>query len=272
MFADDSTMIWTGRDSEELEIDVGNDLLRVKEWTDANLLTLNVKKTNIITFRCILNEVSVEDQILKSEGVNKFLGLYIDSKLRFDKHIAYIRDKLASNCYALRVISNNLDRTTTRTAYFSLIESHLRYGVCFWGYCARYLFNMIFILQKRAIRYMCKARLRDSCRPLFVTQKILSLPCLFILETASLIFKKFKSEINSESVHNTRQVFRVVLPIPNSGLTKNSIIFDGKKIFNHLPLSIRKSQSDRKFRREVKALLITRAYYSVDEFFRDNFS
>lgn len=202
--------------------------------------------------------------------VNKFLGLYIDSKLRFESHVSFLSKKLASNCYAIRVISNNLDVVAARTAYFSLIEAHLRYGICFWGNCPQYLFMALFILQKRAVRYMCKAKMRDSCRPLFLLHHILTLPCLFLLETSCLIFKKFGSKRNVTSLHNTRQTYHINLPIPNSTKTKNSIIYNGKKIFNHLPLHIRTINSIGKFRKEVKHYLISKAYYSVDEFFGDD--
>lgn len=270
LYADDSTILWVGKNAIELQNYINEDLTKVKEWTDANFLSLNVSKTNIVTFKCYLGDVKLGNQAVNRVSVNKFLGLYIDSKLKFEMHITNLTKKLASNCYAIRIIANDLDLETVRSAYFSLIESHLRFGICFWGSCSQYLFNMLFVLQKRAVKYMFKAKFRDSSRPLFISHKLLTLPSLFLLESSCLVYKKFQREIGSLSQYNTRQSYIAYLPIPTSSQTKNSVIYRSKKIFNQLPLRIRKINSYKKFRREVKALLGLKAYYSVSEFFNDS--
>lgn len=269
LFADDSTILWINKSANELEADIGGDLAKVKEWTDANSLSLNISKTNIITFKCSVGDITMGTQSVNRESENKFLGVYIDDKLRFEAHVLYLSKKLASNCYAIRVISRDLDLEIRKSAYFSLIESHLRYGICFWGSCPRYLFNILFVLQKRAIKSIFKLKIKDSSKPYFLSHRILTLPCLFLLETCCLIFRKFKDEINSVSVYNTRQKYSTNLPIPASSQVRGSIVYGGKKLFNHLPLRVRGMNSERKFRTEVKALLASKAYYSIDEFLND---
>jgi len=83
--------------------------------------------------------------------------------------------------------------------------------------------------------------------------------------------KKFKSEIIAESAHGTRSTHVTSLPIPSSTLLKKSVIYNSKKIFNHLPLEIRKINCDKRFKSRVKKLLIDKAYYSVMEFLNDTF-
>lgn len=272
MFADDSTILWTNKNPADLEVDVNCDLVKIKEWTDANVLFLNVSKTNIITFKCFFNNVTVGDQVINGLNANKFLGVFIDDRLKFEPHLIYLSKKLASNCYAIRIISNNLEFEVAKSAYFSLIESHLRYGICFWGNCSQYLLRTLFVLQKRAIKYLCRTKFRDSCKPLFISNGILTLPCLFLFETCCLMFRKYGSSVNSSSVCNTRQIFNISLPIPSSSQTKNSIIYNSKKIFNHLPLHIRRIQNFKIFRKNVKTLLASKAYYSVNEFFDERYN
>ena len=199
----------------------------------------------------------------------KFLGISIDRSLKFDSHIANVCNKISSSCYALRVIANNLNFSIARCTYFAIVESYLRYGICFWGSCSNYLFNSVFVLQKRAIRCLCGAKPNDSCRPLFVKHKILTLCCLYILEVACLVFKKFNCELTLTNNSNTRQTCLLKLPIPHSELIRGSFIYGGKKIFNKLPLVIRQCNTEKKLRIEIKKFLTGKAYYSLSEYFDD---
>lgn len=247
------------------------DMKIIKKWTDANSLSFNFNKTNVISFKCELAEIYVENEEIKGTSAHKFLGIHIDSKLKFGAHIEYLCGKVSSSCYALRILCRELDERTAKGAYFALVESHLRYGVCFWGSCSQYHFNRLFILQKRAVRLLYKANRRDSCRPLFVAHKILTLPSIFLLEIVCLIHKKYWCSLNVGS-SGTRQTHFLTLPIPRTSLIKNSIIYMGKKAFNNLPLNLRAIENLRKFRTHVKKLLIPKGYYNIDEYFGDNFN
>lgn len=214
----------------------------------------------------------LENQILNSTPQNKFLGLQIDDRLKFECHIRNLNKTLSSNCFALRTISRELGKDIARQAYFALIESHLRYGICFWGSCAKQLINTVFVMQKRAVRYMNKAKQRDSCRPLFVASNILTLPSLFILETVSLIHKKYRDTLNRcTSTYATRQMYNLPLPVPRTSQVHDSIVFTGRQLFNHLPAGVRRVSEGRKFGRVVRKLLVARAYYDVQEYFDERF-
>lgn len=269
IFADDITILWHHENANELQRIIANDLKTVKGWCDANSLSLNTSKTNLISFKCDLDQIGLDNSIINNYTDTKFLGLYIDNRLKFDKHIINLNNKLSANCYAIRIISNNLNVATARDAYFSLIESNLRYGVCFWGNCSQCLFASVFRLQKRALRYVHKARTRDSCKPIFLAHKMLTLTCIYILETACLVKKKFQTDIHNISTHFTRQTGQLSLPIPSSTLTKNSIIYNSKKIFNHLPTTLRVIDNIKRFRSELKKILVGKAYYTLEEFFQD---
>ena len=246
------------------------DLVLLKKWCDSNFLTLNINKTNILRFKCNFGSISLESITISNFQTNTFLGLYIDNKLKFDLHVTNLNRKLSQSCYAIRMVSRELSREVAVSVYHTLFESRVCYGLCFWGCCTESLFGSVFILQKRAIRIICKARQRDSCRPLFVSLGILTLTSLFILETVCLVREKYKLEISQPSAYATRHCdFKLRPIIPSSDLIKKSIIYNGKKLFNHLILHIRKIESKRQFRTATKNILIGKAYYSVDEFFSD---
>ena len=215
LFADDTTILWHSKDSTLWE-QTCSDISKIKDWYDSNLLSLNVNKTNIMTFRCNFIDISLGNHVLENKLCSKFLGLNIDCNLKFKEHIINISNKLASGSYATRVISNDLSYTTAKSTYFALIESHLRYGIAFWGVCSNDLINRILVIQKRAVRYLCKARIRDSCKPLFLAHGILTVISIYILETVCLIHKH-KSNVMTNSPHYvTRQTGNLALPIPRS--------------------------------------------------------
>lgn len=269
VFADDTTILWHGSNVSEMEANMRADLGKIKDWCDANFLSFNVSKTNILNFKCVTENIYLDNKPITVPTFNKFLGLSIDRSLRFDIHIANVRNKISSGCYALRVISVSLDFSTAKCAYYAIIESHLRYGICFWGSCSDNLFNSVFLLQKRAIRYLCGAKPRESCRPLFLSHGILTLCCLFVLETVCLVFRKYKLELELMGRYSTRQDRLLRLPIPRTELIRGSIIYGGKKLFNRLPLELRMLNSEKRLRKEAKKFLAGKAYYSLSEFYND---
>lgn len=271
LYADDVVISWHSNNIIDLENQIHNDLPKIEGWCGANCLALNVGKTKVVNFKCCLGAVSLNHQILENVSSLKFLGVYLDNRLRFDTHVANLAKKLSSGSYAVRVTKHELGKDVARTVYFALIESHLRYGVAFWGGCSRHLFRSIFIVQKRAIRYLCGARPRDHCKPLFIQQKILTLTSLYILESVSLVFRHRDEEETYPIQYFTRRRDELRLLIPGSTLVKNSFVYNAKKMYNHLPLEIRQLGSFVGFKKEVKRLLVERAYYDLQDYFSDRF-
>uniref|UniRef100_A0A6P7FE26 Uncharacterized protein LOC114329146 n=1 Tax=Diabrotica virgifera virgifera TaxID=50390 RepID=A0A6P7FE26_DIAVI len=239
----------------------------IGNWCTANFLTLNTSKTKLLCFKHVMPELHLE---LEPQLSVRFLGLNIDPDLKFKSHIEALNSKLASGCYAIRSTRRELGFAQARTVYFALVESHLRFAIQFWGACSQELFSSVFLLQKKAVRLLCQVNSRETCKPLFIKHSILTLVSLFILETASIIFKnKHLYENNNRS---GRFASNLALITPRSTLVKDSFIFNGIKIFNKLPSEIKNLETIRKFRNSLDRLLAKRAYYDLTEFFEDHWS
>lgn len=270
IFADDTTVLWHHKDTEVLKQIISEDMGKIKEWCNSNFLCFNIEKTKVLSFKLSISDIPLGDKVIKSTNTTKFLGIYIDDRLKFGDHITNLNRKLASGCYAVRQTVSALGFRMAKTTYFALIESFLRYGVAFWGCCSTTLLDSVFVLQKRAIRYLCEADVREHCKPLFLKHQILTLTCIFILETVCLIFEKFRNVVYAPS-YNFRNQEIIPLPIPRSSLTKQSLIYDSIKIFNKLPSDCKRLHNIQTFRIAVKALLVDKAYYSLEEYFDDRF-
>ncbi|PSN37879.1 hypothetical protein C0J52_21949 [Blattella germanica] len=109
-----------------------------KEWFNANGFVLNESKTESITFK------------IKAEESETFeiLGVYLDSKLNWAKHIDYVYNKLSRVLYMLRHLKLIVPYNYLRVAYFAYFQSIMKYGLIIWGNCGAHT-TRVFKLQKR---------------------------------------------------------------------------------------------------------------------------
>lgn len=59
-------------------------------------------------------------------------------------------------------------------------HAHTRYGILLWKHAAAS--GRVLLLQKRAIRIVCRIQPRDYCRPLFARSKLMTVYNHFILD------------------------------------------------------------------------------------------
>ena len=80
---------------------VNKELGYVKQWLDANRLSLNVEKTNFIIFRSHQRplpdniNIKIGTQIIKQSQYVKFLGILLDENLSWKYHLSELAKKLA---------------------------------------------------------------------------------------------------------------------------------------------------------------------------------
>jgi hypothetical protein len=124
------------------------------------------------------NYISFRHKLVASVNCTKFLGLYIDNKLTWKKHIDYLITKLSSARFIIRTVKPIMSDGSLRMLYFSYIHSIMTYGIIFWGNSPYSIKN--FRIQKKVIRLMIGLRKRDSCRAAFRELKILPLCSQYI--------------------------------------------------------------------------------------------
>ena len=104
----------------------------------------------------------------------KFLGIIVDGKLNWKHHIDYVIKKMNSGVYALRKLKLLLPRWVLRTLYFSLIESHLSYGLTVWGGTFPSYTKPLKIIQKKCIRVISNKPYNYPTADLFKELNILN--------------------------------------------------------------------------------------------------
>jgi hypothetical protein len=80
-------------------------------------------------------------------------------------------------------------------------------------------------------------------------------------------------ECNSQKYHySTRGKNKIYIRACKTAVIQNSVLNMASRLFNKLPERIRILENLRSFKTEVKILLFTKTFYSVDEFLHFNFS
>ena len=179
LYADDTTLLLVGRSLKFLKLKVQHDSGRLSEWLKMNHLKLNVQKTKCVLFNreALFPRVDlqVDGQIIETVRKYKFLGVTLDQTLSFVDHFNEIYGKLVKSSFIIRFFSRLLSEDTLRTLYFAYYHSHLTYNLnVWWPFLVQSARDGLNILQKRIVRNMCKAHLRQHSMPLMKKHKILT--------------------------------------------------------------------------------------------------
>ena len=98
LFADDTNITYSHDSTTSLCNTLNTEQEKLNAWLNLNKLSLNLQKTNYITFSTNNLDSTIQIAINGSniEKVNstKYLGVYIDHHLNWKDHIAYISSKL----------------------------------------------------------------------------------------------------------------------------------------------------------------------------------
>lgn len=149
--------------------------------------------------------------------------------------------------------------------YHALFESHLRYGIIFWGNATDSIH--IFRLQKRAIRIIMKLPFRSSCKIYFKRMEILPLPCQYIYCLLMYLHENpsiFNIDQHDHHHHTRNKESKLYLyPIHRTTLFESGPYYDALKLHNSLPNSIKASVN---FSCSLKEYLLNNCFYSIEEY------
>ena len=96
--------------------------------------------------------LSLNELNLKSSDYEIILGIIIDRKLTFNKHIKNLCKKVGQKLYALLKISPYLDENKKKLLYCSIIKSQFNYCPLVWMFCSRKSNNLTNKVQQKALR------------------------------------------------------------------------------------------------------------------------
>ena len=147
------------------------ELLNLHCWLKANMLSLNVAKTEFMVIgshQKLLAEshneidIKLEDQVISNVDHAKSLGLIIDNRLSWSNHVNELCKKVTSAIGALRRIRPLISQSTAVLVYNSLIQPHFDYCSLVWDGLSDQLSDKLQKLQNREARVTLKANYGTS--------------------------------------------------------------------------------------------------------------
>lgn len=246
------------------------DLNRLDVYCRINKLFLNYNKCQKITFtwkRYPINfQYHLNNRAVESTDCVKDLGVLMDSKLRFHRHIDYVvKGALRSLGFVIRISRNFSNFICIKSLYMAFVNSVLGYCSVVWSPMYTIYQDRLESIQRRFVRYLahkfhlpyCDYDRRCVIFDFLSLQKrrvMFDLIFLFKLVNGALNSPALLSELNfniPQRLTRSNTIFR--LNASNTNLHQNSPMvriqytYDGS--FSHVPLF---NTSLRTFQRSVR--------------------
>ena len=263
LYADDSTFVFRGDNPEVLNELCNCEMGKFFDWSKSNRLSVNISKTvfNVVSnyspnfshnFQIYLNNVSLvrKDPLM-------FLGVFLDEKLKFIDHVAYISSKISKSIGFLYKLRGILPNSTLKFLYYAMVNSYLYYCNIVWARTFSTHLQPLRILQKKAIRVINNAPFLAHTISFFVEDRILKFDDINVFQLAVFMFKNFDLPIFRRNYqYNTRNVNAHRSMFQRLGLTQHSIYYGGPIVFNSLPTNLKSVERLETFKAYLKTYLI----------------
>lgn len=206
-------------------------------------------------------ELTIRNESIKSLECVKLLGVFIDNRLNFDKHISTLCQKASRQCYALQRIAKFLGKESKECLYNSFILSNFMYANLAWHFCSKKNTIKIEKINKKALRIV----MNDFSLSYVESLSSLKRCSLYLLRMKSMANEMYKC-LNNISPEFLKNLFAVseypyelrggkslVQPVVDSttfGL--KSFRYEGAKLWNCLPSQIKSATSFCEFKTLMK--------------------
>ena len=234
------------------------------KWFTENGMIVNPDKFHaIIINKCgrhkQLHELRIGGEIITSEENVNLLGIDIDNKLNFNKHINAFCKKAAGQLNGICRINKYIGENERKTLMQSFVDSNFNYCPLAWMHCSPKSTRKIEYIQERALRLL----LNDYCNNYGTLLNLANKSTMSIKRHKILAKEIFKTLNNLNPVFmkdifvkNTRECSRNAsnLFVPSvNGYTygENSLKFLGPRIWNSLPTHFKEVVTLREFNKLI---------------------
>lgn len=264
-YADDTAIFYTAENWMVLKHIVEEDINNIKEWFDSKLLTVNFNKTYYLPICSNKNSLPTFQNLTVSNQFQiscktefKYLGIIIDSHLKWDKHVIYITKKLLSLIYKIKTLRNVLNIDSLKIIYYSLVESHINYGILAWGGVGKTILNKLIIVQKKILKIMFNKEITYPSERLFKETRLLDPRQLFFYHSM-LHQQKTKHNLKKgDHKYNTRNKDNLYLPpFMKKAIGQKSYAYLSSMLYNQLPIELQNISNLNIFKYQLKQFIFT---------------
>ena len=264
LYADDTTLSFKFNNLGDVNRVCNDELEKLFQWTAANKMSINYGKDKTFymlhTYRNINDsEISLFMNNKKLDRLDcaKFLGVFIDTKLKFDHHINYISSKISrSNAIIYKLRQLKMPSTVLKQLYYNLIYSYLSYNVCTYAATYNTHIHRLLLLQKKAIRNVTYSNYLANTDVLFFSNEVLKIHDIYKLNVGLYAFSN-QNLFQRDHSHNTRNNDDLLPRRARIRAFDFSLFVSAPKIFNTIPSEIRMSGTRDAFKYRYKRHLLS---------------
>ena len=277
-YADDNHLYYEDKCYNVLRNVLENDVLSATAWFDNNYMCANPDKfQSIILSRDGQQSlsISVQDNTILSDTTIKVLGVTLDNRLKFDKHVSTLCMKASRQINALKRISKYLDENCRILIFKSFISSSFDYCPVSWMFCGKTNLNKLEKLQERVLRFV----FRDTTssyeslleRGNFLPFSAYRIRCLGI-KTYKCFHGPNPDYLNnlfkqSSIKYNLRDSCRLEQSKFNTfSYGQRSFQYYGSKLWNLLPFSVKNTNDLNMFKTNITRWCYSKQCASLDAF------
>ena len=202
LFADDAVIFFESDTMKELQSIINKEIVHICNWLHMNKLTLNTQKT---TYQVYTNMKHSEDLKIELNGMEiqqvatvKYLGVYVDSNLKWSSHINYLSLTLSRNIGVISRVKHFIDKQSLLLLYNALVLPYINYCCLVWGFTFPTYINKIEILQKRAMRIIDSQHRLAHADPIFQSLGVLKVKDIAKQQIISLMLRKLNGTLPTE--------------------------------------------------------------------------
>lgn len=274
LYADDTTVSSADKCLSNLTYNLNIVLTKVTKWCLINHLIINPSKTKFMIFRPPQKRVSYIPTIsLFSNTISPcdsvlFLGVFIDSHLKFHKHIDHLRNKTAFGIRALIKSRPFFSRQALLSLYFAFVHSHITYGIVAWGNTYDCHLAPLQHIQNQALRIITNSSFRANACVLLQQNNVLSVRNLFYYNIATFLFQLRDNNLSYQFIdrqllqNNNSTRFAAnenyLLPIVRTNYGQMTSAFAAISFWNSLSTELKSSSSLFSFKHMLKTFLLNR--------------
>ena len=253
-YADDNTLYSCSETVENVLSDLESGLINSLRWLNVNQLVANPEKFQVMFLGMDAKKLClrVNNEIIIPKDFVKLLGIKIDDRLKFDKHIDNICKKANFKVNCLFRIRKYVEEQQARVLCNAFVLSNFYYCPLIWMFCYKGLGNKIDTVHKRALRAVTGTfdQSLDDMLCLYndktIHQRNLTVLATEVYKCLSHRYPELVRELFlfKTSIYDSRSGILLSLPPTKSvryGL--NSFIFRASQLWNSLPRKIKESSS-----------------------------
>ena len=254
LYADDTALLYSDKNKTNLENVLNQKLSNVTNWLDQNKLTLNTSKTKIMvignnnkTSSQLTVEIKVNTHKLDQVSEFKYLGVWIDDKMKFSTHIS----KISTNIGILNIARNYLSFKHKNMLFNALVLPHFNYCSNSWSTTNQKYTNILETLQRKAAKLILNLPKRPSPTQVYKQLNWLPLEDRWKINRCSTVNKCLNKQTpdyihdhfhltKDTHNHNTRSASNNKLTVPKfrTKTGQRSLKFQGAIDYNNIPSSL----------------------------------